>query len=389
MRIIRNQEYFQRIIEQSLIVEPNSYEVRVTETNLVVLTGWFDLESMAHAILAIKPLYLDGDNWLHKGVSSTDECHSLTNSKMIELRNNLIGMGSPHPCQADSGNGAHLMLAALLSNSPDDRALVEEYFKAVPTRFGVPYKHGEKIKPRTPGYEDMIINIDAAVFNPGRTVSAYGAMKRKGKDIPRRPHRLSCILDSPEQLEIVERGLIPRVEADLALKNTTTVVMVATEQSPPGEATLRDQHQESWSDGFGSIDTDELWVHGGDEPLRPIAGFDLAAQLGAMGVLAGEPKIAEKFTYYPVKECPFNSQHKKVVLSQHRSGAITYLCPHFSCKGKKQGFDRKTARDYFGHYGVMIPVGSWTGGVRQIESDPRSVTVEVISYEQDRREMPL
>ena len=26
-----------------------------------------------------------------------------------------------------------------------------------------------------------------------------------------------------------------------------------------------------------------------------------------MGVLAGEPKIAEIFTYYPVKECPFNA----------------------------------------------------------------------------------
>ena len=57
----------------------------------------------------------------------------------------------------------------------------------------------------------------------------------------------------------MERGLIPRVEADLAvIKNTTTVMMVATEQSPPHEAALRDQHEESGSDGFGSIDTDEL-----------------------------------------------------------------------------------------------------------------------------------
>jgi hypothetical protein len=308
---------------------------------------------------------------------------------MTELRNNLIGMGFPHHCLDDSGNGAHLMLATRLDKSPDDRALVEEYFKAVSPRFGVPCKHGEKIKPRTPGYEDMIINIDAAVFNPGRIVSAYGAMKRKSTDIPRQPHRLSCILDSPGELESVERGVIPKVVADLTLKNTTTVMMVAKEQSPPGESALKDQRQESWSDGFGSIDTDELWVQGGDEPLRPIAGFDLTAQLEEMGVLAGKPKIAEKFTYYPVKECPFNTQHRKVVLSQHRSGTITFLCPHFSCKGKKQGFDRKTARDYFAHYGVTIPVVSWNGGVRQIESDPRSVTVGSISYERDRREMPL
>ncbi len=88
---------------------------------------------------------------------------------------------------------------------------------------------------------------------------------------------------------------------------------------------------------------------------RPIAGFDLASQLEEMGVLAGEPRSAEPFTYYPVKECPFDPRHQKVVLSQHRSGTITYLCPHHSCQGKKQGFDRKTARDYFAHYGVTIP----------------------------------
>ncbi len=122
-----------------------------------------------------------------------------------------------------------------------------------------------------------------------------------------------------------------------------------------GEATLRDQHQASWTDGFGSIDIEELWVQWGGEPLRPIAGFDLTAQLGEMGVLAGKPKIAGVFTYYPVTECPFNPQHRKVVLSQHRSGTITYLCPHHSCQGKKKGFDRKTARDYFAHYGVTIP----------------------------------
>jgi hypothetical protein len=107
--------------------------------------------------------------------------------------------------------------------------------------------------------------------------------------------------------------------------------------------------------GFGSIITEELWAPRVDDPLRSSAGFDLKAQLEEMGVLAGEPMIAEMFIYYHVKECPFNAVHKKVVLSQHRSGTISYLCPHHSCQGKKQGFDRKTARDYFAFYGVTIP----------------------------------
>ncbi len=161
----------------------------MTETNLVVLTGCCDLETIAHAILAIKPLYLDGDTWMHK-----DKCDSLANSPMIELRNNLVGTGLRQLYQTDSGNGA-LMLATLLENSPDDRALVEEYVKAASLRFGVPCRHEEKIKPPTPGYSDTIIKIDDAVFNPARLVSTCGVMKRKDKDI-----HLSYILDSPGQL---------------------------------------------------------------------------------------------------------------------------------------------------------------------------------------------
>ena len=114
--------------------------------------------------------------------------------------------------------------------------LVEAYVKAVSLRFGVPCKHGEKSQPPTPGYDDTIINIDTAVFNPSRIVTAYGTMKRKGTDIPKRPHRFSRILESPGRLEVVERGMIQKVVADLTPKNTTTVNMEAAEQSPSGEA---------------------------------------------------------------------------------------------------------------------------------------------------------
>src|SRR5262249_1582547 len=50
-----------------------------------------------------------------------------------------------------------------------------------------------------------------------------------------------------------------------------------------------------------------------------------------------------------------NPEHRKVRLSQHRSGTITFLCPHHSCQGKKDGYEGKTARDYFEHYGVVVP----------------------------------
>ena len=299
-----------------VICDPGDvHEVRVPGTNLGVLAGWFDdLESMSQAILnltrgegnyegkyglkelrslpeavylsinpvsddllalvgnrikscdtttkdhdiiAIKRIYLDGDPWRRKGISSTDEGHSLAIAKMIEVRDYLTGMGFPHPCLADSGNGAHLIHATLLDNTPDDRALVEAYVKAVSLRFGVPCKHAEKVKPPSPGYDDTIINIDTAVFNPARIVTAYGTMKRKGTDVPKRPHRLSRILESPGRLRIVEREMIEKVVADLTPKNTTTIKMETTKQSPDGDAALEDEHL-----GFGSIDTEALGRNG-------------------------------------------------------------------------------------------------------------------------------
>ena len=224
MNVAWKQEDFHRIIDQSSITEPDLdsisealhvicdpgdvHEVRVLDTNLGVLAGWFDdLEAMSQAILdltrgegkyegkygfkaltslpesvyvslnpvsedllalvgnrikvcdtttkdhdivAIKRLFLDGDPWRRKGVSSTDEGHSLAISKMKEIRDYLTGMGFPRPCLADSGNGAHLIHATLLDNTPDDRALVEAYVKAVSLRFGVPCKHGEKSQAADP-----------------------------------------------------------------------------------------------------------------------------------------------------------------------------------------------------------------------------------------------
>jgi hypothetical protein len=254
-----------------------------------------------HDVVAIKRLYLDGDPWRRKGVSSTDEGHALAIRKMREIQGYLSEMGLPGGCLADSGNGAHLIHATLLDNTVDDRALVEAYVKVVSLRFGVPCQHGEKGRPPMPAYDDTIVHIDTAVFNPSRIVTAYGTMKRKGTATPKRPHRLSRILESPRRLEVVERGVIQKVVADLMPRDTTTVTMEATDQGP-GE----DPYQ-----GFGSIDLEDLWVPGGDDPLKPIAGFDLRAQLDEMGVLAGEPTSAGVFTYFPLRECPMNPGHKK------------------------------------------------------------------------------
>jgi hypothetical protein len=347
----RKQEQFHKTLDTSLITKFDSYEVRVTETNLVVLTEWFDPEAEAHVILPNTPLYLKSDTWMPEGVSSPDERHSLAISAIVEPRNGLMGVVLSNLCQAERLDGAPLVLRNLLDNSRHGRALLEKYVRAASIRFGAQCDHGETIYPSIPGFVDMVIKFDH-LLDPCQIVRSYRAMKRELAD--RLPPEFSRILNSSGQLQALARGLMHKVEANRTLKKTT-VMMAAAEQNRRVELIVSDQHESSESYGFGTVDTDELRASCVDEPLRPAAGFDLAAQLQGMGVLAGEPRMSGAFTHYPVKDCPFNTQHKRVVLSQHRSGAITYLCPHHSCKGMKPGFERKTARDYFTHYGVTIP----------------------------------
>jgi hypothetical protein len=161
--------------------------------------------------------------------------------------------------------------------------------------------------------------------------------------------------------------VIQKVVADLMPRNTTTIKMDATEQPAVDSEAL----------GFGSVDLDDPLLQQGYEPLRPIAEFDLAAQLREMGVLAGEPKVAGVFTYFDVVECPFNPDHKRVRLSQHQSGTVTYLCQHHSCQGKKEGYERKTARDYFARYGVTIPEQTKNETTKQKKTSRVSLMVQL------------
>ena len=156
-----------------------------------------DTTTTDNDITAIKRLYLDGDPWRRRGISSTDEGHGLAIARMREIQDYLSGKGFPDGCLPDSGNGGHLIHATLLENTAEDRVLVKAYVHSVSARFGVPCKHGERRSPPSPAYDDRIIHLDPVVYNPARIVTAYGTMKRKGSSRPERPHRLSRILNSP------------------------------------------------------------------------------------------------------------------------------------------------------------------------------------------------
>jgi hypothetical protein len=256
---------------------------------------------------------------------------------------------------ASSGNGGHDLFACDLPNDDPSRDLIQSLLHAVAVRFGDNHRYEGKPVP----FDESLIDVDGKVFNAGRICTLYGTWKRKGADRiegtpdnPARPHRLAAIIEAPEALEPVPVELIRRAVDECRTTNTTTVEM-------PGSNDAQVPHADDDEDlGFGKVDLEDLKTLPADR-LKPIHdGFDLHVVLQEINMLDGSPKVSGVFTYYPVKECPFDPDHRRAKLSQHRSGTITYLCPHNSCQGKKEGFERKTTRDYFARYGVVIPENS-------------------------------
>jgi len=209
----------------TLLFEPyDVVEVRIPKTRVGVVSGYFDDHStMAAAIHAADDTYRAGgvyyvlnrvdpallgrafnrlkeraeyttaDNnilrrrWLPidldpvrpSGVSSSDEEHLAA----IE-RARIIADAMPadwgRPTIADSGNGAHLLYRIDLTNDPEALVFVAGALAELDRR-----------------YSDGKVKVDVTSANAARIWKAYGTVARKGDSIPGRPHRLSRILEVP------------------------------------------------------------------------------------------------------------------------------------------------------------------------------------------------
>ena len=85
--------------------------------------------------------------------------------------------GWPDPIVGNSGNGAHCLYRVELPTSDGD--LVKRCLQGLARRF-----------------DDDLVKIDQAVFNPARIWKLYGTVSRKGDSVPERPHRLARILEA-------------------------------------------------------------------------------------------------------------------------------------------------------------------------------------------------
>lgn len=130
-------------------------------------------------ILRRQWLPVDLDPVRPAGISSSPKEHdSAIERARIISRDIAAEWGAP--IIADSGNGAHLLYRIDLPNDQDSGRLVSNALAELDRR-----------------YSDDAVKIDVTCANAARIWKAYGTVARKGDSIPGRPHRLSRILEVP------------------------------------------------------------------------------------------------------------------------------------------------------------------------------------------------
>jgi hypothetical protein len=214
-------------------------------------------------------LLIDCDAVRPAEISSSDAEHEAALEKARDIRLVLGEEGWPTPILADSGNGAHLIYGLDLPNDETSTKLVQDVLKALSQRFN-----------------DERVKIDQAVYNAGRIVRIYGTVAAKGDSTADRPHRLSRLLDVPDELAAVPRDLLEAVGGQV-------------EPPPPRNK-----------------------------------NFDLKKFI-ASHLNAREPVPHEGGRKWVLTECPFNPEHQNSAVFENADGSIGFHCFHASCADKR------------------------------------------------------
>lgn len=203
--------------------------------------------------------------------SHFEHSSALQHSRMIAEA--LTERGWPAPVFADSGNGGHLLYRIDLPVA--DKDLVKRTLEGL-----------------AKAYDTVDVHVDQTVYNPARICKLYGTLVCKGDNTVERPHRMSRLLEVPEQIQIVPRELLEEV--------------AGPDQSIP--LALPDGVKESFSA------EDFLLKHHIDTyPPQPYVGG----------------------TRWKLKTCAWNGHtDKSACVYQFADGRLGASCSHNSCKGK-------------------------------------------------------
>ena len=226
-------------------------------------------------IISYKWLLLDLDPVRRSGVSSSDA----ELSEAEDLARNVVKygreLGLPEPVVSMSGNGYHVLYKLDIPNTVETRQLIERVLKAFDLM-----------------YSTDTVKVDTSVFNPSRISKLYGTAAQKGASSEDRPHRMSRIIQVPDNIEPVPVELLKEIAA------------------------VFPEHDKARHD-IRAAET---------------ARFDVYELLNRNGIRYTE-KAGNGYTKLILDECLFDSSHTApdAMITISDSGALGYKCLHNSC----------------------------------------------------------
>jgi len=162
---------------------PNPVDPRLLSraNNRLRVMGKGDSSTADGDIIARRWLLVDADPVRPSGIGSSDAEHDAAITRIRAIASALADRGWPDPVIADSGNGAHALFPIDLP--VDDGGLVQRCLDALADEF-----------------DDDDVTIDRKVFNPSRIWKLYGSRACKGDSMADRPHRMSRIIEVPDEI---------------------------------------------------------------------------------------------------------------------------------------------------------------------------------------------
>lgn len=271
-------------------------------------------------IVSYRWLFVDLDPVRTAGISSSaaelEDAKALSKVVLQYMQN----LGFEKPVIAASGNGYHLLyrIDVLNDEAKTGQALIAKCLKVLSMLF-----------------DSYKVKIDTTNSNPSRICKLHGTLAQKGTSTPERPHRMSRILEVPEEIKITDESVLLTLAAELP------------------EEPQQERRPAS---------------------MIPRQEFNIKDFMAKHG-MTYEEDSNDRAKIYKLDECPFDPSHKDgdAKIFEYSNGAIAFKCHHNSCRGYKwqdvrKKFEPDAYEQDFDRDGEAIDAG-WRQHVKAVAEE--------------------
>ena len=219
------------------------------------------------------------------GIPTNNAEHRIALDFVQDVCGKLRSEGWPDPIILDSGNGAYLLYAIDLPDQDD--GLTQRVLQAIAQLFDTEQVH-----------------IDQTTYNQARIMRLPGTRNCKGDGTEDRPHRLSRIIEAPEQIQVVSRELLEAI-----------AIPEQTEKPLAPYQPL---------------------IQGYRSPSGMRESFSMESFIQRHGINIKSSGPYDRGTRYILEACVWDSSHTdhSACLYEFADGRLAASCSHNSCRGK-------------------------------------------------------